>query len=189
MLSEALLEGENADFREVQFILGRLSALVKTELIPTVLANLERLYPVAKSVASFFKAFNDFQEEGQSDAGDALLAPILNSSEARPSEYYSIWILSIFHHHASWGHAEDLLKIFRETSSDVVRRFAALGLARCGTRAQALAIKERLAAGSSLCRTAMLLATAKLGKDERKHFSKSLLLDDSLEKLCAATPI
>jgi hypothetical protein len=49
--------------------------------------------------------------------------------------------------------------------------------------------KEYLSAGSSLCRTAMLLATAKLGKDERKHFSKSLQLNDSLEKLCVATSI
>jgi hypothetical protein len=189
MLSEALLEGENVDFRKVQFILGRLSALRKTELIPTVLANLERLYPIAESVAAFFKAFNDFREEGQSEAGDALLAPILNSAETKPSEYYSIWILSIFEHHTSWGHPEDLLRIFRETSSDVVRRFAALGLARCGSRAQALVTKEYFSAGSSLCRTAMLLATAKLGKDERKHFSKSLQLNDSLEKLCVATSI
>jgi hypothetical protein len=103
---------------------------------------------------------------------------------ARPSEYYSIWILSVFQHHGNWNHAEDLLRIFRETSSDAVRRFAALALARSGTRAEALAIKDYLASASSLCRTAMLLATAKLGKDERQHMGKGLQLNDSLERLC-----
>src|ERR1700722_3920421 len=49
MLKEAL-EGESVDYWEVQFILGRLSALQKPELIPIVLENLERLYPVAESV-------------------------------------------------------------------------------------------------------------------------------------------
>ncbi len=52
-----------------------------------------------------------------------------------------------------------------------------------------LAIKDFLASASSLCRTAMLLATAKLGKDERQYFGKSLQLSDSLEKLCIKATI
>jgi hypothetical protein len=188
MLREALV-GENVDYREVQFILGRLSTLRKLELIPTVLENLERLYPVAESVAAFFKEFTDLPRKDASEIGEALLAPILNALDARPSEYYSMWILSVFQHHKNWDHAEDLLRIFQETSSDAVRRFAALALATSGTRAQALAIKDHLAAASSLCRTAMLLATAKLGKDERQYLGKSLQLRDSLEKLCIKAAI
>jgi hypothetical protein len=184
MLREALAEGENVDYREVQFILGRLSALKKPELIPTVLDNLERLYPVAESVAAFFKEFTLLTTDERLKFGEALLAPILSSLDGRPSEYYSIWILSVFQHHGNWDHAENLLRIFRETSSDTVRRFAALALATSGTRAEAVAIKDYLSSGSSLCRTAMLLATAKLGRDERQYFGRSLRLSDSLEKLC-----
>src|SRR5262249_535329 len=55
MLTDALGDGQNVDFNEVSFILGRLSALEKPELVPIVLNNLERLAPVAKSVAAFFK--------------------------------------------------------------------------------------------------------------------------------------
>jgi len=189
MLREALLERENVDYREVQFILGRLSALRKPELIPTVLENLERLYPVAESVAAFFKEFTDLPKNDASEIAKALLTPILNALDARPSEYYSMWILSVFQHHKNWDHAEDLLRIFQETSSGAVRRFAALALATSGTRAQALAIKDYLASASSLCRTAMLLATARLGKDERRYFGKSLQLSDSLEKLCIKATI
>ena len=184
MLTEALLVGENVDYREVQFILGRLSALRKPELIPIVLDNLERLYPVAESVAAFFKRFESLPSSQSSEIGAALLTPILSASDARPSEYYSIWILSVFQHQKNWNHADDLLRIFRETNSDTVRRFAALALATSGTRAQALAVKDYMGSGSPLCRTASLLATAKLGKDERQYFGKSLQLSDSLEKLC-----
>jgi hypothetical protein len=189
MLQEALLAGENVDYREVQFILGRLSALRKPELVPTVLKNLERLYPVAEAVAAFFKEFSDLPESNASEIGQALLAPILSALDARPSEYYSMWILSVFQHHRNWDHAENLLRIFQETSSDAVRRFAALALATSGTRAQALAIKDYLASASSLCRTAMLLGTAKLGKDERQYLGKGLQLSDSLEKLCSRATI
>jgi hypothetical protein len=183
MLKEAL-EGESVDYREVQFILGRLSALQKPELIPIVLENLERLYPVAESVTTFFNQFKSLTPSQASEIGSSLLAPILKMSDARPSEYYSVWILSIFQNHKSWNHADELLRIFRETNSDTVRRFAALALATSGTRSQALAVKEYLGSGSPLCRTASLLATAKLPKDERQYFAKSLGLSDSLEKLC-----
>lgn len=54
MLEEALAPGQVVDYREVSFILGRLSALQQPELIPIVLKNIHRLYPIAHSVASFF---------------------------------------------------------------------------------------------------------------------------------------
>ena len=184
MLTDALGEDQNVDYREVAFILGRLSALQKPELIPIVLQNLERLYPVADAVATFFTRFTSLDAGTRRSIAEALLAPILNERESRPSEYYSIWALSIFEQDNKWDHAEQLIRSFRETSSDSVRRYAALALKAAGTRAEAMALREHLASGSSLCRTAILLATTKLGKDERRHLRQSLRLNDSLEKLC-----
>ena len=69
MLEAALAEGQNVDFREVSFILGRLSALQKPELIPIVLDNLERLYPVAHSVAAFFKQFSSLDTDARENGG------------------------------------------------------------------------------------------------------------------------
>lgn len=186
MLSDALTESENVDYREVSFILGRLSALQKPELIPIVLGNLERLYPVAHAVAAFFKKFSSLEEQTHREIADALLAPILNQREAHPSDYYSIWALSVFQDDSKWDHAEQLIRIFRDTSSDAVRRYAALALAAVGKRSEAFALRDHFTSGSSLCRTAMLLATRKLGRDERKHLRQSLRLNDSLEKLCIA---
>lgn len=186
MLSDALTEGENVDYREVSFILGRLSALQKPELIPIVLENLERLYPVAHSVAAFFKKFGSLDDGTRHGIAEALLAPLLNEREAHPSEYYSIWALSVFQDDSNWDHAEQLIRIFRETSSDPVRRYAALALAAVATRAEAVALRDYLTSGSSLSRTAMLLATRRLGRDERRHLRQSLRLNDSLEKLCIA---
>jgi hypothetical protein len=178
-----LAEGENVDFKEVSFILGRLSALEKPELIPIVLSNLERLAPVAHSVAAFFRRFGDMEAQTRDSAAAAMLNPILTNSKYA-SEYYSIWILSIFASIPVWDHAESLLKIFRETSSDVVRRYAALALGTSGTRAQVIHVKQYLQSASSLSRTAMMLAIAKMGQDERKYLKQSLRLHDSFEKLC-----
>ena len=93
-------------------------------------------------------------------------------------------MLDIFAQHERWDRGEKLLRIFRQTSSDVIRRYAALALAKSGSRSQVVAIKEYLSSSSSLSRTAMLLATSKLGTDERKFLKKSLRPNDPLEKLC-----
>jgi hypothetical protein len=185
MLTEALGAGENVDYREVSFILSRLSALQKPELIPIVLDNLERLYPVAEAVAAFFKGFDSLDSDVRDRIAQAVLSPILNNREAHPSEYYSLWMLSILGEHGQWNHAENLIRIFREANSDVVRRYAALALASSGRRTEAVAMKDYLPSGSPLCRTAMLLATSKLGNDERKYLKRGLGLTDPLEKLCA----
>jgi len=183
MLADALAEGQNVDFREVSFILGRLSALEKPELIPIVLNNLERVAPVAHSVAAFFKKFASMDDATRKQAATALLDPILKNSKYA-SEYYTIWVLSIFAETAVWDHAESLLRILREARSDAVRRFAALALGTSGSRAEVIHVKQYMASASSLCRTALMLATAKLGKDERKYLRQSLRLGDSCEKIC-----
>jgi hypothetical protein len=189
MLQDALTAGEEVNFREVAFILGRLAALRKPELIPIVIANLERLYPVADAVAAFFKEFSGLPWAERNDIAAALLAPIITPSQTKPSEFYAIWMLDIFRHQRDWGHVDKLLRIFREASSDTVRRFAALALATSGTRTEAMAIREYLPSGSALSKTAMLLATAKLGRDERAYLRRGLRLGDSLEKLCAEAQI
>lgn len=189
MLTDALSEDENVDYQEVSFILGRLSSLQKPELIGIVLENLDRLYPVANAVAAFFKEFKNLEKQQYTEIGTALLGPLLHGRETRPSEFYAIWILHVFAQDERWEHGEELLRVFRETNSDVIRRYSALALAKSGSRAQAVTIKEYLSSGSPQCRTAMLLATAKLGTDERKFFKKSLHLNDAFEKICADSHI
>jgi hypothetical protein len=181
MLQDALAQGHNVDFKEVSFILGRLSALQKPELIPIVVKNLERLSPVAHSVAAFFRGFKSLDKANRDTIADALLGGI---SDTRFSEYYVIWVLHLFAQSRDWNHAETLLRIFRETHSDVVRRYAALALRTCGTRAQAVEVSRYLSAASPLSRTAILLATVRMGADERKYLKKGLRLTDSFETLC-----
>ncbi len=185
MLQEALAEGENVDYQEVAFILGRLSSLQKPELIPIVRDNLERLYPVADAVSKFFGEFKNLPRDQYEEIGSVILRPLLENAETRPSDFYIIWILNVFAQHERWDHGDELLRVFRETNSDAVRRYAALALAKSGSRAQAIAIKEYLNSGSPLSRTAMLFATAKLGTDERQFLRKSLRLSDPFEKFCA----
>lgn len=147
-----------------------------------MLDNLERLSPVAHSLAAFFQGFDSLPPSERNEIATRLLEPFLDNR--RYSEYYCVWVLHLFAQSRDWNHAEALLRLFRETHSDVIRRYAALALRTCGTRAEAIMIARYLNAASPLSRTAILLATARMGLDERKYLRKSLRLTDSFEKLC-----
>ncbi len=181
VLKEALDE-DPINYKKVSFILEKLSALENNELIDIVLDNLERLYPVAHAVSAFFRGFEHLSAKEKKKIADSLLKPILPSQRYRAPEYYAVWILDLFANHAAWNHASQLLHIFRDTQSQTIKRYAALAIGNCGSRSEALVFKEHIAAATPLTRTAILIASAKLPRDERTHWRKSLTLSDPLEK-------
>ncbi len=181
VLEEALDE-DPINYKKVTFILEKLSALENEELIDIVLDNLERLYPVAHAVNAFFREFEHLPAKQKKKIADSLLKPILPIQRYRAPEYYAVWILDLFANHKAWNHASQLLHIFRDTQSQTIKRYAALAIGNCGSRSEALAFKEHIAAATPLTRTAILIASAKLPRDERTHWRKSLTLSDPFEK-------
>jgi hypothetical protein len=182
MLSEALNPEQNVDYREVSFVLNRLSALQKPDLIPIVLGNITRLYPVADAVASFFNEFTGLPATEHKNIASVLLRPLLRQNAPNPPMYYAIWILSLFHSNPAWDHADSLTKIFNNAQSPIIKRYAALAIASSGVRAHALSIKDHFRGSPPLLRTAILLAGTKLGDDERSFWRSRLRLTDPLEK-------
>lgn len=184
MLEDALEGSDHIDYSEVSFILGRLSSLQEPDLIPIVLDNLEKLFPVAQSVAKFFSAFDRLEVTLRNQVADRLLTQIEEGSRA--SEFYAVWILNLFFEKRDWNHATRLARIFTETQSNSVRRYASLALSTSGTRAEALVAMRSFRSALPLVRTSLLLASANLGRDERKFTLRSLQLHDLLERTLAS---
>jgi hypothetical protein len=183
MLEEAL-EGEgDIDYQEISFILSRLSSLKDSDLIPIVLDNIEKLFPVAHSVGRFFQEFTSLKEPIQKQVTEKLLEPIENREHA--SEYYAVWILNLFFHHEGWNNAASLIRIFQQAESQAVKRYAALALSKSGTRAEVLMAMRSFNNSTSFVRSALLMASEKLGADERKYKMKSLELYNLVERLLA----
>ena len=63
----------------------------------------------------------------------------------------------------------------------MIKRYAALAIARGGTRSEAIVIKDDFAS-SDLLKLSILKASTKLGKDERKHWKLSNQIKGILEK-------
>jgi hypothetical protein len=182
MLQEALEPGHLVDYAEVTFILSRLSALQMPDLIPIVLQNIERLYPVAGSVAAFFGRFAHLAPGIQREVASSLLRPLQRRRGVTPPEYYAMWILHLFHQNPAWDHADGLLQVFNTSNSPVIRRYAALALATSGTRAQVIQLRGQFQAAHPLVRTAILMASHRMGTDERRFWRTGLGLTDWLER-------
>jgi hypothetical protein len=181
VLQEALDE-EPPDYKKINFVLGKLSALENEDLIEIVLDNLEQLYPVAHAVNLFFREFEHLSGSKKKRIADTLLKPIMPDQSHMAPEYYAVWILDLFSHHVAWDHAGHLLRIFRDTQSQTVKRYAALAIGNCGSRSEALPFKQQIASATPLTRTAILIASSKLPRDERKYWRQNLGLTDALEK-------
>ena len=94
-----------------------------------------------------------------------------------------MWMLYIFSTSEDWNHVKDIIAIYQNSTSDVVKRYAALAIAKGGTRSEALVIKDDLGSASDMLRLSILEASQKLGKDERKHWKLAHQINGIIEKI------
>lgn len=176
ILTEALDE-EEIDYKKVAFILHRLSSLERSDLIDIVLDHLPRLYPVAHAVHAFFRNIEPIDLETRKRCAKKLLAPIVASGDSQAPEFYAIWILDLFGRNPAWNNAIQLGTIFTSTSSQAIRRYAAIAISASGERSQALSFKEAFRSSEPLTRLGLLRGSQKLGTDERKYWLERVQLD------------
>jgi hypothetical protein len=175
VLEDSLGE-DDTDYKKVAFILERLSSLQRSDLAPIVLGHLARLYPVAHAVNTFFREIGVLDPKTKKSCAKTLLRPLLRAKNDQAPEFYAMWILDLFRLKPDWNEAASLAKIFRDAQSQAVRRYAALALSATGSRSEAIEFKEAFAGAEPLTRSALLLASKKLGADERKHWVRRLEL-------------
>ena len=175
MLEASMADSQLVDYAVVTFALQKLPlipgapAKLKRAVLKLVIDNAQLLYPVAEHIASYVLSFDDLTAAEQKRIAVKLLRP-LKDTRRPPPPYYAMWILHIFASSASWNHAQDIAALYRATSSELVRRHAALAVEVSGTRAEALALRDEYVAASPLVQTAILFATRRLGSDERKNW-------------------
>ena len=175
------------DYEMVRYVLSRLPRIrgadenLKLEILELVLDNANLLYPAAEYIARYILSFEQFSATEKRRIAKKLLRP-LKSKRNRPPAYYAMWILYIFTTSKDWGHVSDIVALYRNTTSDVLKRYASLAIAVGGTRSEALVVKDDLSSASSLLRLAILCASNRLGSDERRHWKLGNQLVGVVEK-------
>ncbi|WP_434026361.1 hypothetical protein [[Pseudomonas] boreopolis] len=137
---------------------------------------------MAEHIATYVLSFDDLTAAERKKIAKKLLKP-LQSKRRPPPPYYAMWILHIFASSEDWNHASEIMKLFTDSSSEVIKRACALVIHKSGTRAQAVAVMDSYATASPLLRLGILSATRKLGVDERRHWKIVQGVNGVLEKL------
>lgn len=188
LIEESIRDRELVDYETLASLLRHpelLSVLppaARKTLGETLLRNIAHLYPIAGSVAEFFGTFSDLPASDRRRVQTRLLSSLLPRHGKWPPEYYILWILSLFANQDGWAHSSTFVRVLRDHRSEIVRRAAALAIAKHGNRADALEARAKFGSASPLEQLALLLATLKLGQDERRHWKRSLQLTGPLEK-------
>jgi hypothetical protein len=187
MLNDSVSDRALVDYEVISYVLTRLPKMpdelneIKRDVLDFVIEHAELLYPVAEQVAKFVASFGHLSKVEKKRIAKKLLKPI-QSSRNPPPDFYSMWMLNIFTTSKDWNNVSEIAKIYQSSSSEVVKRSAALAIAVCGTRAEALVVKGDYESGSDLLKLAILEASHKLGTDERKHWRLSKQLKGIVEK-------
>ena len=188
MFVESISDTALVDFEIVKYVLNRLPRITeagdeqRTAILNLVIDNAELLYPVAEHVARYVIALDDLSAKQKRAIAKKLLKP-LSSTRNRPPDYYAMWVLHIFSTSNDWNNVKEVIGIYRVATSEVVKRFAALAVSVCGTRSEALVVKDDFAAASPLLRLALLSASKKLGNDERRHWKLANHIHGVVEKI------
>lgn len=162
-------------------LLNLLPVSTRKQLAEILLRNIEHLYPIAETVAEFFRTFLDLGWGDRKRLKTKIISSLLPRRGRWPPDYYMIWMLSVMAADG-WREAPEFARILREHQSAIVRRAAALAIATNGNRGDAIEARDRYENSGPLERLAILAATRKLGVDERRHWKRSLQLVGPLEK-------
>lgn len=188
MLEASLADTALVDYEAVVYALTKLPRIpgappaLKREVLDLVIDNAELLYPVAEQIAKYVLSFTDLTRAEQKHIATKLLRP-LKSKRNPPPPYYAMWILHIFASASVWNHAKDIVALYSSSTSEVIKRHAALAIHSSGNRSEAVAIKDDYVGASPLLRLAILFASRKLGVDERKHWKLANGVSGGVEKL------
>lgn len=188
LIEESVTDRELVDYETLASLLRHpellsvLPPVARKTLGEALLRNIAHLYPIAGSVAEFFGTFSDLPASDRRRVQTRLLSSLLPKHGKWPPDYYVLWILSVFADQDCWAHSPTFVRILRDHRSEIVRRGAALAMAKHGSRADAVEARAKFGSSSPLEQLALLLATLKLGLDERRHWKRSLQLTGPLEK-------
>ncbi len=187
MLNASISDETLVDYGIVSYVLSKLPRIpgapenLKNEVLELVIDNAELLYPVAEYIAKYVSSFGHLSKSSKKKIARKLLKPI-KSKRNPPPTYYAMWILWVFSRSEDWNQLRDIVHLYQSTSSEVLKRYAALAIAKGGSRADALVVKDDFSAASDMLKLAILKASIKLGKDERKHWKLANPVNGIIEK-------
>lgn len=187
LMDGALSDEENLDLKFVELALRKLSRLPSAlterfdaEFCGWVVSNIRKLGRISPSVAGFLRSRTGLSGREKRQFGRRILR-FLEKLGKNDMEFAAMWLLTIFESDEEWNQANELTRMYANTSSETVRRGIALALARAGSRAQVLSIVDQFDSASPLHRLSLLKAARQLGKDERRHWRLQRTFDGVLE--------
>ncbi len=172
MLVDAVPRDGRIDFRMVDFAVRKLRRIpvdrrrTCDELLTFLLENIDRLAPAIEGVMRLIFVIRPEDARRCTKIAIHLLKSIEDLSFI---DHHAVWILTTLARDERWGCLDELIDLAGKSTSDVVKRYATLAVARIGGRGRLLRSANANTDEGDLVRLASLKAgggsLAKAGRD------------------------
>ena len=157
MLVDAVRGGRKVNFRIVDFAVRKLRRLlldrrISDELMTLLMENIDRLVPSIENVTKLISIIRPRDDRRRREVALWLLRSIEDMSS---TDHYAVWVLTIFVRDERWGCVDELVELFCTSSSDVVKRYSALAVAKAGQGHRLLGSGASVSDKSGLVRLAL----------------------------------
>ncbi len=166
------LQREVLDLTSIKFLLNVMASLKRPESVTSVLESLERLYPVAESLVRFFGSMDQLSPAQAKKVGSSIVNYIKTARYV--PDYQLIWLLELFVRSVRWDNLDEIRHMASQHANIYVRRQATLALENFGDRSALLDRRHAYRDCLPMEQWAILKACARLPKDEREGFYKSV---------------
>ena len=175
-------------FGLIRFLLERIIVQpgvdedVRSKIVRKAMNNVWKLTPLFDAIVKAIDEDAGISKTEMESWAKRIHAEILERKLFVPG-FIVAWFCWFVGERQIGGMADKIKNLSERTGDNVVLREALYAISRVGSRAQALAIKDRYSSVADVVRPTVVAATKKLGADERRFWRLKVGISDPYEKL------
>ena len=166
-------QSDSIDIRLTQFILRRLSQLQDADAATTILAHIDKLYPVFIDAIAYLDSLKHLSASDRSTIGRQVL-DLMDNSVASHLAYHRMHLLNLFASSPAWGNEDRITSLLPQFSDIFTQRKLILALGQSGRNYWFRQHKTDWQNYPPWERRALLRGASSLEIDERRHWYNSI---------------
>jgi Reverse transcriptase (RNA-dependent DNA polymerase) len=191
LLKKQLIDEHTLNESLLRFIIRRLGQVNK-DCCDYMLANIDKLYPVFKTVMQYIQELRGLKKVHRHRVGKKLIN-ILDKSIIGHLAFHRMWVFYTFTKDIKWDNEDQFVKLYNKNSDDFSRRKLILALGRSNTQSWFKSTKRLFMNLPDWEKRAFIVAASCLPGDEAKNWYDSIHakldpLERSLVKWAKANP-
>ncbi len=171
-LLQEYLSSNSPKYSRIRWLYRRLAQVGIPHAVDFSINNMSKLIPAINDVCLYLASASSYYENDWKDIGNKII-DLLELPVIKTNEYFKIVLVNLFIRNRKLNHLPKLLEIYRHTSESIKRKIILTAL-QDYAKAWIRELKEDYERFDDWNKSAYIISTACLPKEERKYLLKSI---------------